>query len=235
MLLHGSAVQTHVGPQESLASLRSPCSSWSSPRQSSQQTGWRQSKKQEPEPWILHRTGTVGAGSEPSTPSSCPLLLIQQQKQNHSETWACLTSQPAWMIPADAGTFMLTVSQNIFYKLAEEMAFFPTWVSGLNIDAQTGRCFQFMHPRELNACWPGESSRCCAWQNHWFQWQLIEMLWLPLEILISCQVPSNVRNPRPFAEARRKASVWWLSPAWHIKKQAKKKPHTSKRKSMLTS
>lgn len=30
-------------------------------------------------------------------------------------------SQPAWMIPVDAGTFMLTASQTTFYELFEEM------------------------------------------------------------------------------------------------------------------
>lgn len=116
-------------------------------------------------------------------------------------------SLPGWFLWMQAH-LCLQLHRPPFTSSLKKWVLLPTLVSGLNIDARTRRCFQSMHPRELNACWPGKSSRCCAWQNHWFQWQLIEMLWLPLEILISCQVPVNVRNPRPFAEARRKARVW---------------------------
>lgn len=56
----------------------------------------------------------------------------------------------------DFGEHLLQVLQN-------KWTVFLTLGSGLNIDR--GKCFQFMHPSELNACWPGECSRCRIWQN----------------------------------------------------------------------
>ena len=52
----------------------------------------------------------------------------------------------------------------VFHK---KLALFHILGAGLNID--TEKCFPFMHPSELNVCWPGESSRCRVWQNSfWF-------------------------------------------------------------------